>query len=164
MHLDERHIVATADGGLEKRIAIPHTQIHGWLRRGLEMAQDAVVILLMLLLIAIALEALAHLARMTFVERATPPVLLSEVVYVLILTELYRTLIYYLREHRVSVSLMLEVAIVSVLRDQILSTAQSPEWPRVLSGSLLLLVLGALLAVERWFARARSDASETSAH
>lgn len=153
-----------AEKRLEQWIAVPHTQIHGRLRQALELAQDTIVILLMALLLVLALQALAHLARLILIEKAAPPELLSEVVYVLILTELYRTLIYYLREHRISVILMLEVAIVSVLRDQILATAQRPDWQRVVSGSLLLLVLGALLFIERSSARARSDTSEVSAH
>jgi uncharacterized membrane protein (DUF373 family) len=40
---------------------------------------------------------------MIFYESTPYPTLLSHIVFVLILAELYRTLIVYLREHRVSV-------------------------------------------------------------
>ena len=55
------------------------------------------------------------------------PRLLSEVVFVLILTEVYRLLIFYLREHRISVALTIEVALVSTLREVMLKGAH--EFP-----------------------------------
>lgn len=163
-HPDAQTPANTSGGGVGKPLAVPYTQLHHWLRRTLETAQDVVVILLMTILLVIALEALYRLFTMTFYARTPPRELLSEVVYILILTELYRTLIYYLREHRVSVTLMVEVAIVSVLRDQILTNAHELEPLNVLSSSVLLLVLGALLTVERRSANRRDDDSEVSAH
>jgi len=72
-------------------------------------------------------------------------------------------LIFYLREHRVSVALALEIALVSVVREVILMGAQHFETSRVLGFSVLLLVLGALLASERWTGRWRNEVSETDA-
>ena len=56
------------------------------------------------------LQALWRLAQMALRETAAMTQLLSEVIYVLILTELYRLLIFYLRELRISVALAVEVA------------------------------------------------------
>src|SRR4051794_3841726 len=80
---------------------VPHTQIHAVVRRMLENLQDVVVVLLMVLLVVLSGEALWQLARMAFAEAATTAQVLSEIVFVLILTELYRLLIFYLREHRI---------------------------------------------------------------
>jgi uncharacterized membrane protein (DUF373 family) len=147
----------------QRRPTIPHTQIHRFLRRTLEMAQDAVVVVLMVMLLAITVQALWQLGRMIFYESTPYPTLLSHIVFVLILAELYRTLIFYLREHRVSVALIVEVAIVSTVQDVMLKSAHEFDLQRILGVALLLLVLGGLLALERHFGRL-SGASDTSAH
>lgn len=103
--------------GQDRPVLTPHTQIHTLVRRVLENMQDVIVLLLMVLLLALSLQALWRLALKAFFEGATTTQLLSEIVFVLILTELFRLLIFYLREHRISVALAVEVAIVSTLRE-----------------------------------------------
>jgi uncharacterized membrane protein (DUF373 family) len=142
---------------------VPHTQVHLLVRRTLENLQDVVASLLMLVLLVLSLQALWRLARMAVFEAAAPPQLLSEVVFVLILMELYRLLIFYIRELRISVALTVEVALVSTLREVMLKGALEFEWYRLVAISLLLLVLGGLLAMERWMGRCRSEMSETDA-
>ena len=144
--------------------AVPHTQIHDLLRRALENVQDLVVVLLLIALIGLSLQALWQLGRLALSQSSGPAAILSEIIYVLILTELYRLLIFYLREHRISVALAVEVALVSTLREIMLKGAYEFEWLRLLGLSLLLIVLGGLLALERWMGRWRNDASETDAH
>jgi uncharacterized membrane protein (DUF373 family) len=142
---------------------IPHTQVHSLVRRSLENLQDVVAVLLMALLLVLSLQALWRLARMALIEAVTTWQLMSEIVFVLILTEVYRLMIYYLREHRISVALMVEVALVSTLREVMLKGAHEMEWHRLVGLSLLLVVLGGLLATERWTGRWRNEASETDA-
>lgn len=79
----------------------------------------------------------------------------------LILMELYRLLIFDLREHRVSVALAVEVARFSTLREVMLRGAHDFEWSRLMSLSVLLLVLGALLATERWMGLKRNEVLES---
>ena len=81
--------------------------------------------------------------------------MLSDIVFVLILMELYRLMIYYLREHRISVALTVEVALVSILREVMLKGAYEFEWLRLVGLSLLLGVLGGLLAMEHSMGRWR---------
>ena len=145
------------------RPTIPHTQMHRFLRRILEMAQDVVVVVLMVMLLAITVQALWQLGQMIFYESTPYPTLLSHIVFVLILAELYRTLIFYLREHRVSVALIVEVAIVSTVQDVMLKSAHEFDLHRILGVALLLLVLGGLLALERYFGQV-GGASDTSAY
>ena len=142
---------------------VPHTQVHTLARRALEHAQDAVAFLLMVFLLALALQTLWRLARMALVEAAPTNHVLSEIIFVLILMELYRLLIYYLREHRVSVVLTVEVALISTLQELMLKGAHEFEWHRLLAISLLLAVLGGLLVLERWVVRRRHETSETDA-
>src|SRR5690242_16732981 len=96
---------------------VPYTQIHALVRRTLEILQDVVATLVMALLLVLSLQALWRLAWAAFAGVAAVSELLSEIVFVLILMEVYRLMIYYLREHRISVALMVEVALVSILRE-----------------------------------------------
>ena len=129
----------------------------------METLQDVLAILLMLLLLVLSLQALWRLARWPSSGWSPQTELLSEIVFVLILMELYRLMIYYLREHRISVALTVEVALVSILRELMLKGAYEFEWPRLVALSLLLGVLGGLLAMERWMGRWRNETSETDA-
>jgi uncharacterized membrane protein (DUF373 family) len=149
---------------LDAFLPVPHTQIHMLVRRTLENLQDVIASLLMLLLILLALQTLWRIGRMAVVEAAATNQLLSEIIFVLILMEVYRLLIFYLREHRVSVALTVEVALISTLQELVLKGAHESEWLRLLGLSLLLVVLGGLLAAERWIARWRKDVSEADAH
>lgn len=143
---------------------VPHTQVHQQLRRVLENVQDVLIILLMVLLLIITLQMLWRLAQMIFVDGHSLVELLSQVVFVLIVCELYRTLIFYLREHRVSVALMVEVTIVSLLRELILTSGYQLDLARAAGGSLLLLVLGVLLMLERRRSGRAGESSDASAH
>jgi uncharacterized membrane protein (DUF373 family) len=141
---------------------VPYTQIHTLLRRTLENLQDVVAFLLMVLLLVLSLQALWRLAGMALDDKSTT-LMLSEVIFVLILMEVYRLLIFYLREHRISVALAVEVALVSTLREVMIKGAHEFEWLRLLGLSVLLAVLGGLLALERWMGRCRNEVSETDA-
>jgi uncharacterized membrane protein (DUF373 family) len=141
----------------------PHTQVHSLLRRTLENLQDVIATLLLALLLVLSLQALWRLARMALIEGAGITELLSEIVYILILTELYRLLIFYLREHRISVALTVEVVLVSTLREVMLKGAHEFESLRLLALSVLMVVLGGLLVMERWMGRWRNEVSETDA-
>jgi uncharacterized membrane protein (DUF373 family) len=143
--------------------AVPHTQIHDLVRRALENLQDVIIFLLLLLLLVLSVQALWHLTRMALFDGAGTTAVLSEIVFILILTEVYRLLIFYLREHRISVALTVEVVLVSTLREVMLKGAHEFDWPRLLALCLLLVVLGGLLAMERWMRRRRNEVSETDA-
>jgi uncharacterized membrane protein (DUF373 family) len=142
---------------------IPHTHVHALLRRTLENLLDVVAALLMAILLLLSLQSLWRLARWTIVDGAVTTQVLSEIIYVLMLMEVYRLMIFYLREHRISVALTIEVALVSTLREVMLKGPQEFESPRLLALSVLLVVLGALLAAERWMGERRKDACETDA-
>lgn len=142
---------------------IPHTQIHDLLRRTLENAQDVIVVALAVLLLVLSAQTLWRLTQITLLESAAITEVLSEIVFILILTEVYRLLIFYLREHRISVALAVEVALVSTLREMILHGAHKFDWPTLLALSLLLLALGALWAAERMMVGLRGEVRESDA-
>ncbi len=64
------------------------------------------------------------------------------------LVESFRTLVIYLREHRVSVSLMLQVAVVSELRDVLLNQPTTVG-QSLYANALLPAVSGSLLLAYR---------------
>jgi uncharacterized membrane protein (DUF373 family) len=74
----------------------------------------------------------------------------SDILFLLILVELFRLLIIYLQEHRVSIGVAVEVSIVSVLREIIVRGVLETPWSQVLVACLFLLVLGALLIIRVW--------------
>jgi uncharacterized membrane protein (DUF373 family) len=149
-------------GGLPAALArVPHTQVHSFLRRTLEHLQDVIASLLMVLILVLALQALWRLAEMSLAGVGNSASLLSEIISVLILMEVYRLLIFYLREHRISVALTVEVALVSTLQKVMLKGAPELEWLRLIGLSALLVVLGGLLAMERWMGSWRREVSET---
>lgn len=83
-----------------------------------------------------------------------PPLNLSQVtpdiLFVLILVELFRLLIIYLQERRVSIGVAVEVSIVSVLREIIVKGILDIHWTQVLATCSFLLVLAVLLVVRVW--------------
>ena len=74
----------------------------------------------------------------------------SDILFVLILVELFRLLIIYLQERRVSIGVAVEVSIVSVLREIIVKGILEIPWGQVLATCSFLLVLAVLLVVRVW--------------
>ncbi len=74
----------------------------------------------------------------------------ADILFVLILVELFRLLIIYLQERRVSIGVAVEVSIVSVLREIIVKGILDIPWTQVLATCSFLLVLSVLLVVRVW--------------
>ena len=77
-------------------------------------------------------------------------VVTADILSLLIWVELFRLLIIYLKEQRVSIGVAVEVTIVSVLREMIVRGVLETSWSQVLAVCAFLLVLGALLIVRVW--------------
>ncbi|MCC5614582.1 phosphate-starvation-inducible PsiE family protein [Nostoc sp. CHAB 5836] len=74
----------------------------------------------------------------------------ADILFLLILVELFRLLIIYLQEHRVSIGVAVEVSIVSALREVIVKGVLEASWSQVLATCAFLLVLGVLLFLRVW--------------
>ena len=74
----------------------------------------------------------------------------ADILFLLVLVELFRLLIIYLQEQRVSIGVAVEVCIVSVLREVIVRGVLETPWVQILSTGVFLLVLGVLLVVRVW--------------
>ena len=74
----------------------------------------------------------------------------ADILFLLVLVELFRLLIIYLQEQRVSIGVAVEVCIVSVLREVIVRGVLETPWIQILSTGAFLLVLGVLLVIRVW--------------
>jgi uncharacterized membrane protein (DUF373 family) len=117
--------------------------------RSLEFVQDTIVICL-----CIGLFSFMVLEIRDMFLSLLPPldfhVVTADILFLLILVELFRLLIIYLQEQRVSIGVAVEVAIVSVLREMIVKGVLETSAIQVLATCAFLLVLGALLIIRVW--------------
>ncbi len=89
------------------------------LRKYLEFVQDIIVLGLCMALFIAMLIKLFHLGR-SMLTGTDFSVVIADILFILVLIELFRLLVIYLEEHRVSVSTMVEVGIVATLREVLL--------------------------------------------
>jgi len=108
------------------------------------LTQDVIVILLCAVLFAAMGIKLLNLFVL-MLAGIDFSLVMADVLFILVLLELFRLLVIYLEEHRVSVSTMVEVGIVSTLREVIAKGALHIEWPMLLVLSAFILTLGAVL-------------------
>jgi uncharacterized membrane protein (DUF373 family) len=115
----------------------------------LEMIQDLIVISL-----CIGLFSFMVLEVREMFMSLLPPVqfreITADILFLLILVELFRLLIIYLQEKRVSIGVAVEVSIVSVLREVIVRGVLETGWSQVLAACAFLIVLGALMVLRVW--------------
>ncbi|MEM9979034.1 MAG: phosphate-starvation-inducible PsiE family protein [Cyanobacteria bacterium P01_D01_bin.2] len=117
--------------------------------RFLELVQDSIVISLCIGLFSFMVMQL----REMFLSLLPPlnfPHVTADILFLLILVELFRLLIIYLKEHRVSIGVAVEVSIVSVLREIIVRGILETPWVQIMATCAFLLVLGALLVIRAW--------------
>ncbi|WP_066382639.1 MULTISPECIES: phosphate-starvation-inducible PsiE family protein [unclassified Anabaena] len=117
--------------------------------RSLELIQDVIVISLCIGLFSF----MAIQVRDMFLSLLPPldfHVVTADILFLLILVELFRLLIIYLQEQRISIGVAVEVSIVSVLREIIVKGVLEINWSQVLATCAFLLVLSVLLVVRVW--------------
>jgi uncharacterized membrane protein (DUF373 family) len=128
------------------------------LRKYLEIVQDVIVLGLCVALFVAMLVKLFHLGR-SLLAGSDFSLVIADILFVLVLIELFRLLVIYLEEHRVSVSTMVEVGIVATLREVLLKGAMQVDWRQMLVLCAFILTLGVVLR----YAGVRLDEPEPSA-
>jgi len=126
------------------------------LRKYLEMVQDVIVLCLCAALFIAMVVKLIHLGR-TLLAGTDFSAVIADILFILVLIELFRLLIIYLEEHRISVATMVEVGIVATLREVILMGALQVEWRQMLVLCAFILTLGVVLR----YAGVRLEGQET---
>ncbi|WP_066425557.1 phosphate-starvation-inducible PsiE family protein [Anabaena sp. 4-3] len=152
---------------MPKRIV---TQINTWFKRdrivnNLEIFQDIIIISLCVGLFCVMLIRLVDM----FLSLLNPLDLreiTSDILFILILVELFRLLIDYLQTQQISVGAAAEITIVSALREVILRGVLEIPREQILGISLFLGVLTVILVaiplVSRLFEQVRITQPETS--
>ncbi|MBW4623993.1 MAG: phosphate-starvation-inducible PsiE family protein [Brasilonema octagenarum HA4186-MV1] len=139
---------------LLKSIPVKPIKRESWLNLGrivqaLELVQDLIVISL-----CIGLFSFMVLQIRAMFLSLIPPIqfhsVTADILSLLILVELFRLLIIYLQEQRVSIGVAVEVSIVSVLREMIVRGVLETSFMQVLAACAFLVVLGVLLVVRVW--------------
>src|SRR5882762_8054808 len=110
------------------------------LRKYLELVQDIIVLGVCASLFIAMLIKLFHLGR-SLLGGTDFSAVISDILFILVLIELFRLLVIYLEEHRISVATMVEVGIVATLREVILIGALHIEWERLLVVCAFILTL-----------------------
>jgi uncharacterized membrane protein (DUF373 family) len=113
-------------------------------RKYLESVQDLIVLGLCAALFIAMLVKLFHLGR-SLLGGTDFSAVVADILFILVLIELFRLLIIYLEEHRISVPTMVEVGITSTLREVILKGAMQVDWRQMLVLCAFILTLGLVL-------------------
>jgi uncharacterized membrane protein (DUF373 family) len=117
--------------------------------RALEIIQDFIVVSLCLGLFCVMVLQLRETFSTMFQQLNFHEVT-ADIMFLLILVELFRLMIIYLQEHRISIGVAVEVAIVSMLREVIVQGVLTVPWTQLLATGFLLMVMALLLVVRIW--------------
>lgn len=120
-----------------------HNRRHA-VRSVLEFVQDLIVIGLCVGIFAAMLIKLLHLGRALMGGTDFSQVL-ADIMFILVLMELFRLLLIYLEERRVSISTMVEVGIVAAIREALLIGTLHVNWLQLLVLCAFILTLGVVL-------------------
>ena len=138
----------------------PHSQLSQWYEcfergrivRYLETFQNLIVICLCIGLFCMMAIQLGEIF-LSLVRPLAFPEVTSNILFLLILVELFRLLIIYLQEQRISVGVAVEVSIVSVLREVMIRGVLEIPWIQILATCAFLIVLGVLLLIRAWMSQ-----------
>jgi uncharacterized membrane protein (DUF373 family) len=137
-----------------KELSSPNQGWKFWFQRdtvvhNLEFFQNFIVVSLCIGLFCVMLIRLGEM----FISLLRPlnfQAITSDILFVLILVEIFRLLILYLQEQRISIGAAVEVALVSALREVILQGVVDIPIDRLLGVCAFLVVLGGLLYLRVW--------------
>jgi uncharacterized membrane protein (DUF373 family) len=119
--------------------------IHSAFRKYIEIAMDLILLGLVLVVFVFTIETIYLLGKMVIYHETDVRHIVSEVLFIFILLEILRILIIYIEFHHISVDIMVELAIVVVLKELILYGIVEIGAIKIAGISLLLVVLGLLL-------------------
>jgi uncharacterized membrane protein (DUF373 family) len=124
---------------------VPFTQVHQLLRRSLEHAQDVIVVGLAVVLFAVMARNLMALGQHVLGPALDVREVLGQSLFMMMLIELLRLLVLYLRDHHVAVDVMVETSIVATLREVILRDVVALPPATIAAVALFVTTLGLLL-------------------
>ncbi|APR78612.1 Hypothetical protein A7982_03959 [Minicystis rosea] len=123
----------------------PYTAVHRLVRRFLEPVLDVLIVALALALLLAMVRSLVLLVEHAIAPSVPVNLVLGETLFVLVLVELFRLLLIYLRDHHVSVDVMVEVTIVGTLRHVLIQGPSELPALQLFAVTAFILALGLLL-------------------
>jgi uncharacterized membrane protein (DUF373 family) len=117
--------------------------------RSLELVQDTIAISLCIGLFCVMVLQLKEIF-FSLITTLKFHEITADILFILILVELFRLLIIYLQEQRVSIGVSVEVAIVSVLREIIVKGILEVQWQQVMATCAFLISMAILMVVRVW--------------
>lgn len=132
-------------------------QFRNWLQRdsivrNLELFQDIIVTSLCVGLFFVMVLRLVDMF-VSFLHPLEVRQITSDILFILILVELFRLLIDYLEKKCISVGAAVEITIVSSLREVILRGVLEIPTNQIFGISIFIIVLGAILIIMPWMSR-----------
>ncbi|HYW22471.1 MAG TPA: phosphate-starvation-inducible PsiE family protein [Nodularia sp. (in: cyanobacteria)] len=146
------------------------TEVQSWFKRerivsNLEIFQDFIVISLCLVLFGVMLIRLRDMF-ISFLHPLDLREVTSDILFILILVELFRLLLDYLQQQHISVGAAVEITIVSALREVILRGVLEIPRDQILAISVFLIVLAGILvalpSMSRFFEGVKIITPETN--
>lgn len=139
---------------MPKRIII---EVNSWFKRdrivrNLEFFQDIIIISLCVGLFCVMFIRLGDMF-LSFLHPLDLRQVTSDILFILILVELFRLLIDYLQAQHISVGAAVEITIVSALREVILRGVLEINRDQILGISVFLVVLAGILVSLPWMSR-----------
>ncbi|KAB8321275.1 hypothetical protein SD81_002960 [Tolypothrix campylonemoides VB511288] len=130
------------------------TKLNNWFQRdrivrNLEIFQDFIIISLCLGLFCVMLIRLGDMF-FSFLHPLDLRQVTSDILFILILVELFRLLLDYLQVQRISVGAAVEITIVSALREVILRGVLEIPRDQIFGISVFLIVLGVIFVALPW--------------
>jgi uncharacterized membrane protein (DUF373 family) len=110
----------------------------------LDLVQDIIVLGLCAALFVAMVIKLVHLGQ-SLMRGTDFSQVLADILFILVLIELFRLLLIYLEEHRVAVATMVEVGIVASIREVLLIGALQVAWRQMLVLCAFILTLALVL-------------------
>lgn len=120
--------------------------------RNLEVFQDIIIVSLCISLFCVMVLRLFDLF-LNFFRPLEVRQVTSDILFILILVELFRLLVDYLQDRCISVGAAVEISIVSSLREVILQGVLEVKSEQLLGISIFLVVLGALFVILPWMSK-----------
>jgi uncharacterized membrane protein (DUF373 family) len=141
--MDRRHTAEGNERENKKEIEY-YFWIHAAFRKYVEVILDLILMGLVIVTFVLIGKTI-YLLGISLYETTNISFVISEIMFIFILIETVRLLVIYLEFHRVAIDTMVEIAIVSILREMILKGVLHVEPIVLASVSFFLIVLGLLL-------------------
>lgn len=129
---------------VDRKQAVYYFWIHSVFRKYIELTMDLILLCLVLVTFVFVMRTIYALG-IVISKDANIPQVISEFLFIFILIEVLRILIIYIEHHHVSVDIMVELAIVAILREIMLKGALELDTIKIAGISILISVLGLFL-------------------